>query len=158
RAGDSFVGAPADQLVEFCTSADLMLIRAAALPQWREEYLRVPRRAFIDMDPLFTQIRLVLGHRDLVATVDRCNRLFTIGRRVGSADCVVPLAGRVWHKTLPPVCLEYWPFAAEGEAKFLTSVLRWRSHGEVEYGGRSYGNKNREFSKYVNLPSHVSQP
>src|SRR5258707_520240 len=38
RAGNQTVGAPEKKFIDFCHSADLLLIRAVALPLWRPEY------------------------------------------------------------------------------------------------------------------------
>jgi len=128
------------------------------IPLWREEYGHIRQRAFIDMDPAFTQIQLHRGKSDLVETIGRCRHLFTIGQRVGDADCLVPTCGRRWQHTLPTVALSHWPVATEGPGTHFTTVMQWKSYKEVEYEGARYGNKNVEFPKFMSLPARTEQP
>jgi hypothetical protein len=159
RAGRDARGMPLERFREVCEHADLLLVRAVPLTVWREEYDLPRRRAFIDVDPGFTQIGLengLPGLPGLRATVDRCERLFTFGQRIGEADCPIPDAGREWIKTLPPVALEYWPVAEE-DARNFTSVMRWRGFRDASYEGVEYGQRDREFPAFAGLPSRTPQ-
>jgi hypothetical protein len=158
RAGDSSKGMSAEEFREVCSQADLMLIRAVPLAIWRPEYELPRKRAFIDADPGFTQISLVKGHPELEATVERCNRLFTIGQRIGAPDCPIPAGGKEWVKTLPPVSLKHWTFAEDGPATHFTSVMHWRGFRDVEYEGVLYGQKDKEYPKFLDLPKLTAQP
>ncbi|HYP39679.1 MAG TPA: glycosyltransferase family 1 protein [Chloroflexia bacterium] len=158
RAGDASEGMDNDEFKDVCSRADLMLIRAVPLPLWRPEYALPRSHAFIDADPGFTQISLANGHRELQATIERCGRLFTVGQRVGLPDCSIPTVGREWLKTLPPVSLPYWPWAEDEQATHFTSVMHWRGFRDVEYGGAIYGQKDREFPKFIGLPRLTEQP
>jgi hypothetical protein len=124
---------------------------------WRAEYARPRRRAFVDVDPGFTQIGLASGDPALAPTVDRCDRLFSIAQRTGAPDCRIPAAGREWLKTRPPVALSQWP-PAEGPASHFTSVMHWRGFRDVVYEGVVYGQKDREFPKFRELPRLTDQP
>lgn len=160
RAGDQSEGMSTAEIKDVCSRADLLLIRAVPLALWRPEYTYPGHRAFIDADPGFTQISLAQarGRSRLAATVQRCDRLFTIGQRIGAPDCPVPLAGRQWLKTLPPVSLSHWPFADNGPATHFTTVMQWRGFREAEYNGVRYGQKNKEFPRFINLPRLTTQP
>ncbi|HYP21013.1 MAG TPA: glycosyltransferase family 1 protein, partial [Chloroflexia bacterium] len=113
RAGADSRGMPMEQFEQLCSGADLLLVRAVPLTVWRREYDLPRRRAFIDVDPGFTQISLLNGEPTLTSTVNRCERLFTYGQGIGRPDCLMPTAGREWLKTVPPVALAYWPVAEE---------------------------------------------
>ena len=158
RAGDDAMGLSIDELRDFCSSADLFIAHAVPVETWRPEYKWPSRRAFIDVDPGFVQIDLVNGHSKLAETIDQCEVLFTIAQRMGEPDCPIPSAGRRWLKTLPPVALEYWPFASAAEETHFTSVMQWRGFRDVEYEGVIYGQKDREFPKFMELPRMTSQP
>jgi hypothetical protein len=158
RAGEQAVGADTEALREFCHTADLLIVRAVPLPLWRPEYEWPRRKVFIDADPFFTQVQLLRGKPDLLETVARCDQLFTVGQRVGGVDCAVPLAGRKWTITVPPVFLDEWPFVSDDAGECLTSILQWRSYREIEHEGVRYGNKDREFPRYLDLPKRVRQP
>jgi hypothetical protein len=157
RAGDQAVGMAAAAFADVCAQADLLIVHAVPLLTWRAEYARPRRRVFVDVDPGFTQISLAVGAADLARTVDRCDRLFTIAQRLGAPDCPIPAAGRVWLRTRPPVALPHWPLA-EGPASHFTSVMHWRGFRDVTYEGVTYGQKDREFPKFQELPRLTAQP
>src|SRR5205823_4338846 len=59
RAGSEARGMTISHFREICSEADLLLVRATPLTVWRDEYDLPRRRAFIDVDPGFTQIALL---------------------------------------------------------------------------------------------------
>jgi hypothetical protein len=158
RAGDQSVGMPEDEFVERCSEADLLIARGCPLDLWRPEYDRPRRRVFIDSDPGFTQIRLHNRDASLCQTVEKCHHLFTVGQRVGFADSRVPTCGHRWQRMLPPVVLLAWPPTPADTASHFTSVMQWRSYSEVSYQGKTYGSKDREFARFLDLPRHTRQP
>ncbi|MGA7732003.1 MAG: glycosyltransferase family 1 protein [Chloroflexia bacterium] len=157
RAGREARGISLPRFRELCQQADLLLVRAVPLTVWRDEYNLPGRRAFIDVDPGFTQIRLLNGEKALSDTVKRCERLFTFGRRIGKPDCLIPHAGREWLTTVPPVYLPCWPVSQQ-EATHFTSVIRWRGFHDVQYNGVEYGQRDREFPYFLELPRLTRQP
>lgn len=158
RAGKDSVGMPEEEFLAVCARADLLLIRAVPLTLWREEYAWPHRRAFIDVDPGFVQMDLARGHAGLAETVGRCESLFTIAQRIGAHDCVIPTAGYRWLKTLPPVSLSHWPLVDNLSASGFTTVMQWRGFRDVEFEGVTYGQKDREFPKFIDLPKHTREP
>ncbi len=157
RAGEDARGMAPDAFRAVCRGADLLLVRAVPLTLWRSEYDLPRRRAFIDVDPGFTQIALLEGDAELSGTVDRCERLFTYGQRLGEPDCLIPAAGRAWLKTVPPVALCYWPVSAEECATHFTSVIRWRGFHDALLDGVSYGQRDRELPRFLDLPRLTRQ-
>ncbi|HTL54730.1 MAG TPA: hypothetical protein VL361_03590 [Candidatus Limnocylindrales bacterium] len=156
RAGDTCLGLSLTDFIDVCAEADLLLIRGVPLPLWRPEYLLPRRRAFIDVDPGFTQISMTRQSSLFRNTASRCECLFTIGQRIGAQDCLAPTGDFRWNKTLSPVFLAQWPLAAKDGTHF-TTVMQWRSYAEAKHDGRSYGNKNKEFPKFIDLPRQTSQ-
>lgn len=157
RAGDDTRGRPAAELAEVCAEADLLIVHGVPLEAWRPEYARIRRKVFVDVDPGFIQIALATGDPRLTETVDRCDRLFTIGGRIGAPDCPAPTVGREWVHTEPPVALEHWP-ATEPAGTHFTCVMQWRGFREVEWAGVRYGQKDREFPRFLALPTRTGQP
>lgn len=157
RAGSEARGIPLRRFREICGAADLLLVRAVPLTMWRDEYDLPRKRAFIDVDPGFTQIRLLNGDKDLLTTVGRCERLFTFGQRIGEPDCPIPSAGREWLRTVPPVYLPCWPVSQE-DATCFTSVIRWRGFQDAQYNGVKYGQRDQEFPRFLDLPGLTTQP
>ncbi len=157
RAGNRTAGMKLSDFTQVCAQADLLIIRANPVEVWRDEYNLPYRRIFIDVDPGFTQIRLVNGATDLGETVKRCERLFTFGQRLGQEDCAIPTAGRKWFITLPPVTLSHWQPAEIKPNDYFTSIMDWRGFHDVFYNGALYGQKDREFPKFITLPSMTGQ-
>ena len=50
-----------------------------------------------------------------------------------------------------PIALDQWhPSAARRDV--FTTVMNWTSYGDVTWNGRSYGQKDKEFLRFVDLP------
>ena len=158
RAGDATAGMALGEFLGAVREADLLIVRGSPLDVWRDEYDRPRRRAYIDSDPGFTQFHIARGSRELARTVERCETLFTVGQRIGASDCPAPTGGRTWHRMLPPIFLPHWPEEEDpGNGRF-TAILQWRSYREVSHAGVAYGNKDREFPKFLDLPRRTAQP
>jgi hypothetical protein len=151
------VGISLPGFLEICARADLLLLRAVPFWNWREEYERPRRRAFIDVDPGFTQISIANGDAGLTAGIGACERRFTYAQRFGLAGCEVPPNGGPWIPTRPPVFLDEWPVASQPATHF-TTVVRWQGFKEVTFNGVRYGQRDREFPPYFDLPTRTSQP
>lgn len=156
RTNKESCGATLKTFGEFCAAADLLIVRNLPLWDWREEYDRPTRRAFIDGDPAFTQISIANGDAGLASAIARCERRFTVGYRHGAADCAIPDAGGPWLPTIHPVALSHWPVAS-CEATHFTSVIRWKGFREVHFGDTQYGQRDQEFPKYIQLPQRTPQ-
>jgi hypothetical protein len=114
---------------------------------------RFRRRAYVDLDPGFTQIWQVQG-ADL--GLDAHDVHFTVGENIGQPDCDIPTAGFDWIPVPPPVVLERWPVAATQDTGRFTTIAGWRgAFGRVEHEGHSYGLKVHEFRKVIELPRQV---
>jgi hypothetical protein len=150
------LGMPLGMFIDICGSADLLVLRAVPFWNWRKEYELPKCRAFIDVDPGFTQITLANGDQGWVDGVARCERRFTYGQRLGAPDCPIPDAGGPWLKTVPPVFLPEWPRIAS-DADLFTSVMRWQGFREVTHNGVSYGQRDKEFENFMDLPSLTPQ-
>ncbi|HEY6170278.1 MAG TPA: glycosyltransferase family 1 protein [Verrucomicrobiae bacterium] len=150
------LGMPLEKFLELCASADLLILRAVPFWNWRKEYEGPRRRAFIDVDPGFTQITLANGDQGWIDGIARAERRFTLGQRIGAPDCPIPQTGGPWLKTLPPVFLPEWPIAG-GDATHFTSVMRWQGFKEVSYAGVSYGQRDKAFTEFLELPRRTPQ-
>jgi hypothetical protein len=149
-------GMPIERFIEFCRGADLLLLRAVPLWVWREEYGWPARRAFIDVDPGFTQISIAQNDRGIAAGVAHCERRFTVAQGLGTPECAIPTAGGPWLTTVPPVHLPEWPVAVEPAEPF-TSVIRWQGFREADFQGTSYGQRDKAFPRFLSLPRRTTQ-
>ena len=157
RAGDESIGLTIGEFEDICRRADLLLIRGIPFLTWRPEY-DLPRcRLFLDVDPGFTQFSHQRGEPAFVETIARSDVLYTIGQNTGRADCPIPDCGRTWLKTVSPVVLGEWPAMKEEGAGCFTSVVRWQGMKDMKYQGVDYGQRNREFSKFIGLPQKCTQ-
>jgi hypothetical protein len=130
-------------------SADLLLNLSGALAD--EDLLgRIGVRAFVDLDPAFTQ--LWHAAEDIDLGFDRHNRFVTIGGRIGSGDCPVPTCGRDWVATLQPIVLDFWPVAGALRDDALSTVGHWRAYGSVHHDGVHYGQKAHTLRTLLELP------
>jgi hypothetical protein len=114
-------------------------------------YRQIARLAYVDTDPVFTQIRAV---HDAVfrAHLDAHDLHFTYGE---CASDTVPATGHLWRPLRKPIALNEWhPPAAHREV--FTTVMNWTSYDDVRWNGRSYGQKDKEFLRFVDLPRAVA--
>jgi len=113
---------------------------------------RMRRRAYVDIDPGFTQIWREQG----LLAVDGHDVYFTIGQNVGRPECRIPTGDIDWRPTRPPVVLADWPVVQDGATDRFTTVGAWRGpYGPVEFGGALYGLKVHEFRKFLELPERA---
>ena len=147
------IGVPRAALLEFACGADLLLNISGLLAD--EELLgAIGVRAFVDLDPAFTQL---WHHADGIDMgFDRHNRFVTIGGRIGAADCPVPTCGRDWITTLQPIVIEHWPVSDRIERHALTTVGHWRAYGSIEQDGVLYGQKAHTLRTLFELPQRSS--
>ncbi len=110
------------------------------------------RRAYVDIDPGFTQI----WHKQGAISLEGHDVYFTIGENIGRPECPIPTGGIDWRPTRPPVVLSDWPVAANGATDRFTTVASWRGgYGALEFEGAHYGAKVHEFRKFVELPGRA---
>ena len=150
----SYHGASRETVQRFCAEADLFINLSGGSWFWRDEYARIPRRVFIDTDPVFTQLGIAKGEGWYVQFFRQFDHLFTFGANIGTAASDVPTGGFTWHKTWQPVVTELWHTEALPQREAFTTVMTWKieSFADVD------GNKDREFVKFIDLPSKTSQP
>jgi hypothetical protein len=147
---------PLEQFREICARTDVLILRAAPFWNWRPEYDLPKRRVYLDVDPGFTQIRIANGDAGLAEGIARAERRFTYAQRVGQPDCAIPADGGPWLPTRPPVYLEEWPMQVTPATHF-TSVVRWQGFHEVVHQGVAYGQRDRGFPRYMQLPRRSTQ-
>lgn len=122
----------------------------------RRSLLRRPRRrAYVDLDPGFTQIWHEQGHDVGLAGHDLH---FTVGEHVGTRRCELPTGGISWRPVRQPVVLDRWPVADDDFSRF-TTVASWRgAYGPVSWGDLTYGLKVHEFRRFLSVPRVTGLP
>ena len=59
----TYHGCRRESVREYCSDADLFVNLSGGSWFWRDEYARIPRRVFVDSDPVFTQLAIAKGER-----------------------------------------------------------------------------------------------
>ena len=83
----------------YCADADLFVNLSGGSWFWRDEYARIPRRVFVDSDPVFTQLAIAKGVEWYVRFFRRFDHLFTFGANIGTQACDVPTGDFAWEHT-----------------------------------------------------------
>jgi hypothetical protein len=99
---------------------------------------RIPVRAYIDLDPAFTQLWHEQGED---VGLSGHTHLVTIGWELDG-----------WFSTLQPVVLDEWSVAGRVVHDAFTTVGNWRSYGSIEHGGVFYGQRAHSLRKLLELP------
>ena len=136
---------------DYCADADLFVNLSGGAWFWRDEYARIPKRVFVDSDPVFTQLAIAKGEDWYVRFFQEFDHLFTFGANIGTVDSDVPTSGLVWHKTWQPVVTELWRTASPPSDDRYTTVMTWRTESFTDVDG----NKDREFMRFLELPSRT---
>jgi len=141
---------------EICATADLYL-NVSGCGWLRPEYLAIPCKIFLDSDPMFTQVALVSGKQDVIDRIRAHDKHFTFAENIGAADCRIPAAGFDWIPTRQPVVIDWWELSVEAPRNVFTTVMNWVSYKSCEYNGETWGQKDIEFLKFVDLPGRTPQ-
>ncbi len=153
RGGGSVAGLARPDVERFVESAELLVNLGGHLrdPELLE---RSARRAYVDLDPGFTQLWYDRGIADL--GLDDHDVHFTVGLNVGTDRCSLPTGEFDWHAVRPPVVLDDVAVRPDSGARSFTTVGAWRGpFGPIEHDGETHGIKVHEFRKIIDLPSRT---
>lgn len=155
RAETVCAGVSWDRLLRAASGCELLVNISGHLTS-RPLLDRVRRRAYVDIDPGFTQF----WHADPATPFEVAghDHYFTIGENIGRADCPIPTGGIAWRGVRQPVVLDDWPVVPAARPGRFTTVANWRgAFGPVNFGGRRFGLKAHEFRKVLDLPALVAR-
>ena len=148
----TYHGLSRDAIRAYCADADLFVNLSGGTWFWRDEYVRIPKRVFIDSDPVFTQLAIAKGVPWYVDFFRQFDHLFTFGANIGTPRCAVPTGEFTWEKTWQPVATELWRTDAPVTRDRFTTVMTWRNESFTDVDG----NKDREFRRFLDLPQRTS--
>lgn len=150
------IGASRRALERRAADAELLLNLSGVLsdPDILE---RIPVRAYLDLDPAFTQLWQDADRIDM--GFEGHTHFATVGLEIGRPGCGIPTCGRRWLRFVPPVCLDEWP-RAEGRParRAWTTVANWRAYGSITHEGVFYGQKAHAIRELIDLPSALHDP
>jgi hypothetical protein len=143
------------ELVE-CAAEAALLVNIGGHLSLEPLLASIPRKAYIDIDPGYTQEWHAQGSS--APRLAGHDVYFTIAENLGKRGCPLPTAGIAWRPTRQPVVLDHWPLTRGGDRERFTTVATWRSgYGRLTSARATYGLKAHEFRKVINFPRHVRQ-
>ncbi|MBU3664365.1 MAG: glycosyltransferase family 1 protein [Chthoniobacterales bacterium] len=121
----------------------------------RETTASIRTKLFLDGDPMFTHIGMATDR----STADRIRSHdvhYSFGLNIGQPDCAVPACGLRWIPTVQPIVLHYWDGPGIDPSPLVrdawATVMNWSSYAAKEFQGESYGQKDVEFMRFLDLP------
>jgi hypothetical protein len=152
--GARVLGLDRDELFARADEAAL-LVNVGGHLRWEPLLRRLRVRAFVDLDPGFTQIWHAQGH-DVGVTAHDLH--FSVGLNVGAPGCELPTGGLRWRPIRQPVALARWAPAPGDELASFTTVASWRgAYGPASWAGRQYGVKAHEFRRFLGISDAVRE-
>jgi hypothetical protein len=135
---------------EVIRTADLVINISFSLAH-PEKYRGVGKLACIDSDPVFTQAKLAAGHGGFERLVKAHDFHFSFAQNLSSLPFETNFN---WLPTRQPVVLSEWQHTLEPRPVF-TTVMNWTSYKPVKLDGHVYGQKDVEFTKFIDLPERA---
>lgn len=152
----TYYGQSKQQISEVFKTADLF-IDAGSHGSWAEESASVVVRVLIDGEPGYTQIKWANNLAKGIP-IPRYDRYFTHGKNIGTDGNPVPALGIKWEYIYSPVKTDLFiPVPASKQAPYST-VMNWQSHPPISYQGKTFGQKDIEFAKFISLPALIDHP
>jgi hypothetical protein len=151
-------GLQQDEVKKLCREAAFLM--SSSSTTWMEEFRECNTRIFVDIDPGFTQFKMSsTPNTSCAGYASPCdfNFHFTFGERIGQPDCPIPTHGLRWQPFRQPLALNLIQPRFTPQAKRFTTVMSWTAYGSVEYQGVTYGQKNVEMLKFLDLPRRAGE-
>jgi hypothetical protein len=148
----TYHGVSREAVRDWCADADLFVNLSGGSWFWRDEYAKIPRRVFVDSDPVFTQLAIAKGEGWYVDFFRGFDRLFTFGANIGTPASDVPTGEFTWLKTWQPVVTDLWRTEAPPAGDRFTTVMTWKIESFTDVDG----NKDREFVRFIDIPARTS--
>ena len=154
-AGQQYVGVPRGRIEEVLRTADLFLdmgTHGAWLPEATGGV-----RVLLDGEPGFTQMKMekrLAGGESL----PQYDFYYTAGRNVGTERSSAPTAGRTWGHLWHPIVMDEPVSMPTSASRPFTTVMNWQSHDRIEFNGQTFGQKDIEFERFLELPRKTGAP
>lgn len=119
--------------------------------EWPEEASWAKMRVMIDAEPAYTQMKMALNAWSGMG-LSEYDRYYSVGLNVGSPECTAPAAGKEWGHICDPVVMDLYPVVPAPADGPFTTIMNWRAVKPFIYNGTTYGTKDVEFPKFMDLP------
>jgi hypothetical protein len=147
-------GMPEHLRHDIVRSADLLINVSGTLHR-PEEYRAVRLLAYIDTDPVFTQVKLARGQTGFARLINAHDIHFSFGERLNRVLSSVPDTGHHWRPTRQPIVLSEWRPRPSCPGAF-TTVMNWTSYKPLTLAANTYGQKDLELQRFMTLPQLVA--
>ncbi len=150
----AYHGASREAVRQFCADADLYINLSGGSWFWRDEYARIPRRVFIDTDPVFTQLRHRQGRRPGHGLLPAVRPPVHVRRQHRHAGLATSrrAASRGTRRGSPRV-LDHWRTDTPDGDRF-TTVMTWKT-GELHR--RATATRTASSQRFIDLPSRTAR-
>ena len=152
--GTQGIGMSLARLLDIARDADL-LINISGHITLDAILERVQRRAYVDEDPVYTQIWRAEYGKDL--NLGKHDVFFSQGLSIGSQGTPIPDAGIHWYPLRPLLVSDWWPFQIDASCGRFTTIASWGGLGDVRMNDEWYTSKYAEFERFAELPMRVEQ-
>lgn len=132
-------------------SADL-LINVSGTLEKPTNYRQIPQLVYIDTDPVITQIKMTVGNKDFLKRIKAHDTHLSFGETLSAGKFD---KGIDWQPTRQPIVLSEWKPSSLRNERY-TTVMSWTSYAPLTYAGQTYGQKDVEFRRYLELPNRVA--
>ncbi len=155
-ASEKYYGIPKNRIEALFRSADLF-VDMGSHGAWLEEASNTGRTALIDGEPAYRQFKL---HELLISggALPNYDYYYTVGTNIGTSRSPVPTLGLNWRPIFDPVVIDLFPVRPVQSGAPFTTVMSWSAHQPVLFKGTTYGQKDAEFLKFLDLPAAVNAP
>ena len=152
---NQWFGQSEERVMTFIKDADIVLNLSGINPL-RDWILPIPKKVFIDTDPVFTQVKhLSDPAANQIASMH--DAFFTFGENYGEKGCTIPIDGFSWLPTRQPVVMELWNNVGTQNNGKWTTVMQWDSYKTQRWKGKAYGMKSKSFDEFIELPQKCSE-
>ena len=124
---------------------------------WAEEASLANLNILIDGEPGFTQIKMANAIEE-GTVLPHYDHYFTTGKNIDTEFSTSPTANVKWRYLYHPVNVDLFPVVESPETAPYTTVMNWQSHKPIRYNGTTFGQKDIEFARFVDLPKRVALP
>jgi hypothetical protein len=141
-------------------SADLFIdmgTHGTWLGSWLEEASETKLSVLVDGDPAYTQMEM---EKSLMAgeVLQPYDYHYSVGLNVGTDRCTAPTAGIQWRPVCDPVIVELFPSGSPPADAPFTTVMSWQAYSPIAFDGLTFGMKDIEFQKFIDLPRRTTVP
>jgi hypothetical protein len=124
---------------------------------WLDEAAHAGLRVLVGTEPGTTQMRME-ARLAAGGQLPRYDVYYTTGLNIGTVYSTVPAVGREWRPILDPVVVGLFDYEPVRTGAPFTTVMNWRSHDPFTAHGITYGQKDIEFAKFIDLPRRTRVP